>query len=759
LLLPVVLAMAACSRDPKVQAHRYVENGNKFFEKGKYKEASIMYRRALQKDLRYGEAYYRLGLTDIKLAAFGDAARALRRAVELQPDNIDAATHLADIFVVASLQDQARGTDLRKEARELAQKILQQHPDSYEGHRILGQLALLSKDFPTAISELETANRAKPLEVEVALSYFQALASLGHFAEAEKIARQLIDKHKDFSPIYDLLYTHYLRQNKPEEAENLLKLKVANNPQQSTYLLQLGAHYFYWKKPAEMDAVFARLSDEKQFPLGHLLVGDFFFLRARDFERARREYEAGAKDPREQAAYQKRLVELYAATGKNDEANQLLGTVLKQNPRDNDAIALRAALMLQTGNREQINQAANDLQSLVTKNPNNHLMRYSLARALIARGDIDAARLQLEEAIKLRSDFVLAREWLARVYVSKGDPGRALKEADEILSLNRNDLQARLIRSSSLLAVGEKDKARAELEVISKLSPQNPDARYQIGFLAWQDKDYKRAEQIFGDLFRDYPGDSRGLLGVVDTLASEKRMDDAIQRMRDAVAKEPQRKDLKVMYGDLLARAERYDQAIQIYQSFLQADPKSPNLLLKMAEAQRRNGDLNAAMDTFRRAAQSNPSDPRPLLQLGLLMDGTGRRDQAKPYYEQILKIQPDQPVALNNLAYIKAEEGQDLDEALSMATRARQKMPNSPDIEDTLGWIYIKKNLSEEAVRLFKDLVAQQPNNASFHYHYGLALLQKGDRPMARKELEIAISHNPSKDDAGKIHDLLARM
>src|SRR6267378_7405557 len=66
LLLPLMLTVASCSRDPKVQAQRYLANGNKFFEKTKYKEASIMYRRALQRDLRFGEAYYRLGLTDLK---------------------------------------------------------------------------------------------------------------------------------------------------------------------------------------------------------------------------------------------------------------------------------------------------------------------------------------------------------------------------------------------------------------------------------------------------------------------------------------------------------------------------------------------------------------------------------------------------------------------------------------------------------------------------------------------------------------------
>jgi cytochrome c-type biogenesis protein CcmH/NrfG len=107
LLAVVVFAflLAACNRDPHAQAERYVENGNKFFAKNQFKEASIMYRRALQKDLKYGEAYYRLGLTEIQLKAFGDAVRALRRAVELQPKNADAAVKLAEIYLIAATQD------------------------------------------------------------------------------------------------------------------------------------------------------------------------------------------------------------------------------------------------------------------------------------------------------------------------------------------------------------------------------------------------------------------------------------------------------------------------------------------------------------------------------------------------------------------------------------------------------------------------------------------------------------------------------
>ena len=757
LLLPLVLLVVSCSRDPKAQAQRYLENGNKFFDKGKFKEASIMYRRALQQDLRFGEAYYRLALTDLKLAAYGDAARALRRAVELQPDNADAASKLADIYMVASTQDASHAADMQKEARELAQKLLQQHPDSFDGHRLEGQLALLEKNPQRAVSELGQAYRIKKSS-QIALPYFQALATSGKTEEAIQVAREVISTDKAYAPMYDVLYVLYMRDGKTAEGEAVLKEKIENNPKQPTYLLQLMGHYMVSKRQDRVDEVLARLTDEKQFPEGHMLAGDFFLFRARAFDLARTQYEAGMKAvPRDKVAYQKRMVELLATTGKNPDANTLLNTILTENPKDSDALAMRAALMLQTGNAEQINQAANDLQSLVTKTPENHLLRYNLARAFLAKGDVEQARLQLESAIKIRTDFIVARQLLARIFLAKGDSARALKEADEILTISKDDLQAHLIRSSALLGVGDKGKAREELDTIAKIAPDNPDARYQSGYLAWETKDFKNAEKAFAELYRNNPKDLRGLIGVVETMISENHMAEAVKAMREASERESARTDLKLALANVLVRNEQYDESIQILQKLLAAEPKSSDLLLRLAETERRKGDVNTAIETFRRASQAAPNDPRPLLQLGLLMDGTGRREQAKPIYEQILKLQPDHPIALNNLAFIKAEEGTDLDEALTMAQRARQKMPDSTSIQDTLGWIYIKKNLSDDAVRLFRDLVRLEPNNASFHYHYGMALLQKGDKSSARNELETAIRNKPSKDDSDKIRQLLA--
>jgi tetratricopeptide (TPR) repeat protein len=761
----LVLALSSCTRDPKVRAQRYVEQGNKFFAKAKFKDASLMYRNAVRQDPRFGEAYYRLALTDMKLAAFGDAFRAFSNTVELQPGNVDAKTQLANLYLLKAVQDQPRAAENVDMASNLAAQILKLDPKSYDGHRLMGQIALVKNDTAAAILEFEAANNAKPLQPEVITPYFQALAANNRFPEAEKLAYQLIAKEKNYSPIYDLLFGQYLRLHRLDDAERVLKAKADNSPKNTRFLLELASFYIADKRRPEAEEIFKRMTDEKEYPDGRLLAGDFFFLRLHEFDRARAEYEAAINAfPKDKAVYQKRLVELFATTGNNSGANQLLATVLKDNPKDSEAVAIRAALMLTTGDHDQIVMAANDFQSLVTKTPDNAVLRFYLAAALRAKGDTAQAILQLEAAIKLRDDYITARQLLAELYLNTGDNPKALKAAEEIISRDPKNLRGHLVRSAALLGLNERDPAHKELDYIVKTFPQNVEARYQVGLLDYMEKDFKAAGEVFGKLNQEYPKDHRGLKGVTETLAAENRMDDAIKVMEKAIEVEPERGDLKLILANFEVRAakdhpEKYDGAIQIYQGLLDKDPKNADLLLRIAETYRLKGDLNKAIDDFRASSQAAPNDTRSLLELALLMDSTGQPDQAQPIYQKIISVQPDNWVALNNLAYLQADKGVDLDSAQSMAQRARQKAPNSPEVADTLGWIYIKRNQSEEAVRLFQDLVAKSPDNAKFHYHFGMALYQKGDKPSTRRELEAALKDKPSKDDEAKIRDLLAKL
>src|SRR5437763_5949902 len=61
-VLLLAFCISSCSRDPNAVKRRFLEGGNKYFQKGQYSQARIMYLSALKQDARYGEAHYRLDL-------------------------------------------------------------------------------------------------------------------------------------------------------------------------------------------------------------------------------------------------------------------------------------------------------------------------------------------------------------------------------------------------------------------------------------------------------------------------------------------------------------------------------------------------------------------------------------------------------------------------------------------------------------------------------------------------------------------------
>src|SRR6185295_18219927 len=100
--------------------------------------------------------------------------------------------------------------------------------------------------------------------------------------------------------------------------------------------------------------------------------------------------------------------------------------------------------------------------------------------------------------------------------------------------------------------------------------------------------------------------------------------------------------------------------------------------------------------------------------------------------------------VAANNLAWIYAEEGQNLDVALQLAQTAKAQLPERPEVNDTLGWVYYKKGLATLAIPAFRDSVEKAPKSAVYQYHLGLAYAKAGDKEAARKALTAALQMDP---------------
>ena len=113
---------------------------------------------------------------------------------------------------------------------------------------------------------------------------------------------------------------------------------------------------------------------------------------------------------------------------------------------------------------------------------------------------------------------------------------------------------------------------------------------------------------------------------------------------------------------------------------------------------------------------------------VGLLLELQGRRDEAIKAYERLVNGTENAAVTANNLAFMYAEKGNNLDVALRLATSAKQRLPSVP-MNDTIGWIYYKKDLASLAVEPLEAAVRRLPNSAEVLMHLGLTCVKLGER------------------------------
>jgi len=769
------LTLVSCSRDPNVAKKRYLENGNKYFAKGKFKEASIMYRNALQKDQRYGSAYYHLAQTDLKLGRVSNALGELRRAIELipkdQPEHIDAEVRLAEIYLAFSHDPQ-----FLTEVEGITKELLQRDPNSFDGHRLTADLDFVKAQasfragrpeqteplLTAAIAEYRKAIAIKTPGPALKVQLARVLAASRQFPEAEQIYKQVLDSDKTNVGAYNELYNLYLMQNKTADAEQILKTGAANNPKQIAFLVSLANFYAKLQRHDEMVAMLNQIKGRaKEFDRAYVMVGDFY-LRNGDLAEALKQYQEGmTADPKQKATYQKRMIEVLMRQNKRAEAADIAAAILKDNPKDIDARGLQASLLLDRG---EVQKAISELQAVVNAAPDNFVARYSLGRAHVARGEWEQARQQFAEAIRLRPDYLPARLSLAQLQVMRGDFDAALKSVDEIVQIDKKNGPARMVEVEALM--GEKKYADAHrlLEDIQKASPNAPDVDFSFGMLAIKENNLKEAEAVFRRAYAANPKDTRSLVGLVETLAGGGHYDQAMQFLQAELAKSPNRMDLQLALGNIAARAKNYDLAVHQFETVLgemNKDSKARgDVYFRLGIALRQKGDLNGSVQYLYKAKEAMPVNSMVAVELALALEAAGRKPEAKNAYEQSIKLNPQDGVALNNLAFLIAESGTgDLDQALTYAQRAKQVLPNLGEVSDTLGWIYMKKNMSDNAIDVFQGLVNQKPENPTYRYHLGMALAQKGDKPKALRELQRALRSNPDKNQETKIKDQISKL
>lgn len=772
-----LLLSTACTQSPE----KLIAAGNRYHEKKKFKEASILYQKAIAKDKTNAEAYYRQGLNLLDDGNVGESTKYLQRAVDLKPENTDAEAKLAEIYLGAYATNPQKFKSFLADVKDLDNKILQHQPDSFDGIRIRGLIHLAENDREKALQDFDKANRIKPHSRELISWYADALASARRVPEAEALVRDMLATDKTWGPGYDFLFMLYSRQNDKTKAEAVLRERTSNEPSNPVALQNLAnylvANNRYPEAETEMKRV---LADKKSFPAGHQMLGDFY-MRSKKFDLAMQQYQAGlSEDPKNATRYQERMVAVYQSTDRRKEALELAKKLASENSKDTSVNEVYASLLLQNGTRDEVQKSLGELQNLVKNNPTDGALHFQLGRAYFGLGQNDKALTEANEAISdeakmkpIRPGVIVgARTLAARLYADKGDFSKALEQADILLSTAPKNPDARFTRDRALVGLNQADKAQADLEALVQEFPGMNDAHLQLAGLYLSNKQFDKATAEFSKVAKANPPDERGYLGVQAVKLAQGKGTEAVAGMADLVEKNPGVPAYRLQLANFQTTAgaqevrtnpdaakQHFQAAIDNYKEILKTEPNSADTWIRLGMLQRQTGQIDEATASLERATKIDPRNVNALLNQAMLYELQGKKSQAGDAYTRILGLDPENWLALNNIAFLNAETGTNLDQAMTYAERAKKKQPNSPDISDTLGYVYLQKNLNSQALQIFKQVVENNPKNPTYHLHLAMALLKQGDKQGARSEAQKALDNAQAPEQQTKIRSFVSQI
>lgn len=746
--LVVALALAATGCSSPEQAKRsHFDKANAAAAAGRDREAVIEYRNAIQADPTYAEAHLKLAETYVRLHEITSAVPEYIRAADLRPKDTELQLVAGGYLLALRRPD---------EAGSRARAVLARDPRNVQAHVLLGNALAGLADLDKAVAEIEEAIHLDPTRPGTFTNLGAIELARGRREEAESAFKKAVQLGPRSPQAALALGNYYFVTGRYEEAEHTysdaLQLDPANalaNRAMAAFMLSRGRIH-------DAEPYLKRVADGTKTPASVLSLADYYVASGRSTEAIAR-LEPLSRDSRTAATAGPRLAQAYAAAGDLAKANAVLEQLLRNDSSNTEAHLIKAQLLVRAGKADEALQEA---QSAAELDPRSASTQFALGRLYAGRGDLAGAEKAFTETLRLNPRATAAQIELSKLQLVSGRASDAVQTASNALQARPGSLDARLALVRGLLAAKEWPRAESELASLAAQFPNVPAVQVQRGLLLAGQQKPVEARAAFETALRLDTDWTEALVGLLaldvmarDLPAARKRID-----ARLAAERQPSAPLLLVAartYGALgqLAVAEQYlRRAIEADTAYLPAYAALGQLYLGQKK-------LDQARAEFETLAQRHSQPAAALTMAGMILQVQGRLPDARERFEQALAIDPDAAVAANNLAWMLAESGENLDRALQLAQRASATLPEAAEVDDTIGWIYVTKKLPQLALPPLQRAVARDPGRAAYLYHLGRAYVDTGDIAHGRESLERALRLGHNFPGAGDARQLLDRL
>lgn len=258
LISAIAVALISCggAEERKV---KYLEKGKAYIEEKNYDKALIEIKNVLQIDPKFAEAHYVMGQINEQGKELRKAIGNYNKAIELDPQHIEAKVGLAKIYVIAGTEDylnKARQlltevksvvsdhpeaeliaatidykTGDKEKSKKSLESIVKNNPDLVEGISLLSTVYMAEDKEPAAIAVLKKGTEDNPSNIPLRIKLAQILAKNGDYASAEKYLKQAISIEPERYALQVALSSFYASSNQVEKAEAVLRNAIEQDPQ------------------------------------------------------------------------------------------------------------------------------------------------------------------------------------------------------------------------------------------------------------------------------------------------------------------------------------------------------------------------------------------------------------------------------------------------------------------------------------------------------------------------------------------------
>lgn len=543
--------------------------------------------------------------------------------------------------------------------------------------------------------------------------------SNGDFTEAQRLLSEYVDADTATPQLVVALATTHMQLNQPDKALAVLQNALVTNPQDITLLTMVGIIERGQGKISEsINTLTNVINMSPQAELPHFEIANSY-IQLQDYDQTIAHLEEAIRLNPNFTQAKSALLNTYVIQRDISSANQLVqkwlnedstsafnnlaagllasttgdyvaartyfDKALQNDPENFDAMLYRASTYAAEQNFSEASNAFSDILANYPSNPN-------ALGGLLAVGDLAgssaASIAKVEQIINDNPTAYIPSLVLGQYYLNKADLNNAYLYAEKAVSIVQNDYSVNLLSDVTNTMVS------AEL----------------------QKQDYAKAKELLDKMLLLRPDHVRTIGKYVEVEAASGNFSNAqalVERVRQI---QPEQVYSYELEGEVLRAQNNIDGALAAFRTGWSMQPTS-SLGTKIYQILLARNDA-AAAQTFLdewRAANSNDIAPKVLSAMSYQQANDNSR--AIPLYEEVVAADPNNLVALNNLAWLIQESNPD--RAVELAKRAADLYPNNAEVIDTYGWILFQQDRKDEAKVVLNKAIELAPDSAAIKEHW----------------------------------------